>query len=122
MKKVFIFMSAIAIFMLAACGGGGNKSADSGKEAADKVETKKSSASSGKLDDYIKLIEKATPLLEKVSKGDAAAVLEFNKIAEDMTKIASELQTELASNPELLKKYTDAAQKFAEEMQKIYGQ
>lgn len=125
MKKVFMSMAAAAMLTLVACGGG-SKSADSaketGKEATEKTETKKESASSPKLDQYIKLIEKATPLLEKVSKGDAAAVQEYTKIAEDMAKIATELQNELANNPELLQKYTDAANKFAAEAAKIYGQ
>ena len=117
MKKVFFLMSVVAVLMFAACGGG-NKSADSAKEA-DKVEA---AASSSNLDAYIKLIEKATPLLEKISKGDMEALQEYSKIAEDMTKIATELQSELASNPALMKKYTDAAQKFAEEAAKLSGQ
>jgi len=126
MKKVFISMAAAAMLTLVACGGG-NKSADSAKEAAkdatEKTETKsKASASSGKLDEYIKLIEKATPLLEKVSKGDMDAVQEYTKITEKMSEIATELQTELANNPELMKKYTDAYQKFAEEAAKLMGQ
>ena len=117
MKKLFISMAAVAVLALSACGGG---SKDSAKDA-DKVETKKE-ASSSNLDAYIKLIEKATPLLEKVAKGDADAVTEYTKIAEDMAKIATDLQTELANSPELMKKYTDAAQKFAEAAQKAYGQ
>ncbi len=125
MKKVFISMAAAAMLTFVACGGG-NKSTDSaketGKEATEKTETKsEASASSGKLDEYIKLIEKATPLLEKVSKGDMSAIQEYTKITEDMSKIATDLQTELASNPELMKKYTDAYQKFADEANRLMG-
>ncbi|MDR2917588.1 MAG: hypothetical protein LBV74_22580 [Tannerella sp.] len=126
MKKVFISMAVAAMLTLVACGGG-SKSTDSaketGKEATEKTETKSEvSASSGKLDEYIKLIEKATPLLEKVSKGDMNAVQEYTKITEEMSKLATDLQAELANSPELMKKYTDAYQKFSEEAAKLMGQ
>ena len=123
MKKVLVFMSVVAVLMFAACGGG-SKSTDSGsKDATEKVETKKESSSSTKnFDAYVKLIEKATPLLGKVSKGDAAAIQEYTKIAEEMQKIVVDLQKELENNPELMKKFTEITQKYAAEAAKLYGQ
>ena len=123
MKKVFMFFAATAMLTFAACGGGSKSADSSANDAKENVEVKSDApASSDKLDQYVKLIEKATPLLEKVSKGDAAAVQEYTKIAEDMAKIAMELQSELASNPEKMKKFNDAAQKFAIEAAKLAGQ
>ena len=115
-----MFVAVAAMLTFTACGG--SKPADSSDKDA-KVETKEeASASSSNLDEYIKLIEQATPLLEKVSKGDATAMQEYTKIAEKMSEIAMGLQTELAGNPEWLTKYNEAAQKFAEEAAKLAGQ
>jgi len=122
MKKVFMFMAAVAMFSFVACGGG-NKSADSAKESAEKVETKsESAASSSNFDAYVKLIEEATPLLEKVANGDMEAIQEYAKIAEKMSEITANLQSELTSNPELMQKYTEVAQKFAEAAARVSGQ
>ena len=108
---------AVAMFTISC---GGNKSTET--ESSENVEaTADSSASLSNLDLYIQLIEKATPLLEKVSKGDAAAVQEYATITEEMTKVAMDLQSELADNPDMMAKYTEAAQKFAEEVVKASG-
>ena len=121
MKKVFIFMSVVAVLMFAACSGGSKSTGSDSKDASEKVEAKKESSSKN-FDAYVKLIEKATPLLGKVAKGDAAALQEYTKIAEDMQKIAVDLQKELENNPELLKKFEEVTQKFAAEAAKLYGQ
>jgi hypothetical protein len=121
MKKVFMSMTAAAMLSLVACGGG-NKSADSTKETGEKAPKTETKASSGKFDEYKKLVEEATPLIEKMAKGDAEATKKYTEISAKIGEIAVEVQKELENSPEKLKQFQEITEKYAQEVQKAMMQ
>jgi ABC-type glycerol-3-phosphate transport system substrate-binding protein len=119
MKKVFMVFAVAAALTLAACGGG-NKQEN--KEATQEQEVAQETVTSSKLDEYKKLIEEATPLLEKAAQGDVEATTAYAEIAQKIAAVAAEVSTEIANDPEKLKEFQDLTLKLAEEVQKIAPQ
>ncbi|MDR2148691.1 MAG: hypothetical protein LBE91_19795 [Tannerella sp.] len=118
MKKVLVSMIAVLMISFTACNSG--KKQDATQEATPEAtqEVQATPASGSKIDEYKKLIEQATPLLEKVAKGDVDATKEYTEIAEKMAAISTELQTELANDPQKWQEFADVMQKFSEEAAK----
>lgn len=64
---------------------------------------------------YTELVEKAVALYPKVKTGDASAVQEYTKVAQDIANMSQDLQKELANmTPEQAAKFAEISKKFAD--------
>ncbi len=94
MKKLFtLFAVAALTATMAACGGNANQ--QNNDEAATEVEAAAPAAAAegDVLDKYEALINKAIEVYGKVKQGDAGAMEEYAKIAEEMSAMSTELTT-----------------------------
>ena len=112
MKKLFTLFAATA-FVLSMVACGGNASNNSATE-----ETTETPAPAAQENDvmakYESLVNQAIELQGKVSNGDASAIQEYMKIAEEMGKIAEELSAEMANmTPEQAQRFAELGQKMA---------
>ena len=119
MKKIFTLIAVAALAMTMVACGNNNKKANADTETA--VETEKAApAAAGKstLDKYADLIEKAIEVYPKVKAGDAGAVAEYTKIAEDMAALSTELSGAMATmSTEDVERFTKLGEKWAAALQ-----
>ena len=119
MKKYLLIVTVIALGLsFTACGGQKGESAKATEEPTQQEEvtaTSKSVDEGDVLTKYENLINKAIGLQEKVASGDIASVEEYNKLSEEMTAVALEIQNELPKlTPEQVQKLTELGQKWAD--------
>jgi hypothetical protein len=131
MRKVLVSMIAMLMISFTACNSGKKQDAnreetpEATRQEAKQEETPETTrevvdtpASGSKLDEFKKLMEQAAPLMVKANQGDTAATKEFTEIAKKLATISTELQTELANDPEKMKEFQEIGNKFAVETQK----
>ncbi|GEM_PF-3590066 len=117
-KLLFIFTVATFTLSMTACGGKGSANSNSTEETtAPKTETTTSSKGNDVLDKYEALINKMIELYEngKFQSGDAAAIQEYTKMAQEMTDMSEELQKEMQNlTPAQIQKFSDLGQKLTD--------
>jgi len=125
MKKIlFASTAAIMLALMVSCGG--SKSTDAATEegtATEQVteeapEVTTDASSSDVLKKYEEFVDKVIPLLAKMKTGDIAAVQEYTKLAEELTKFTQDnaaafgalTEADAKKYEEIAKKLVDAAQ------------
>lgn len=115
MKKISMMVVAAMALTFAACG-------NSEKPATDQNQTEETTTAPAEaavaaegdiLKKYEAFVEQALPLLAKVKTGDAAAIQEYSKIAQDLAQFMQDNQDAFS------KLSADDAAKFAELNQKL---
>ncbi|MDH6306359.1 hypothetical protein M2459_000346 [Parabacteroides sp. PF5-5] len=117
MKKSYLVL-AVLTFTLSfiACGGKTSEKATS-EDAAPKTEAAAPAKGNDVLDKYETLVNKTIELYEsgKFKSGDAAAMQEYTKIAQEMSEMAEELQEAMQNlTPAQVQKYTELGQKLTD--------
>lgn len=119
MKKILMVVTAAAF--LVACGGKSTSTKTEDTNATQveaTTEAKEEVKEEGDvLSQYEALIEKAIEVYPKVKAGDATAVAEYQKIAEDMGALSTKLTEEMSTmTPEQANKFAELGQKLAAAM------
>ena len=114
MKKILLSSAAMVLLaFMVSCGGASKENATDANattEQSDVVEP----AELGVLQQYEEFVNKALPLIEDVKKGDAAAVLEYNKLTEELAQFTGDNIEEIANfTEEEAQKYQELAEKLA---------
>ncbi|MDR1203765.1 MAG: hypothetical protein LBL58_19320 [Tannerellaceae bacterium] len=119
MKKVYLMFVVMAFTLsFIACGGKGAKEAVSEDTSAPETETVAPAPADGDvLAKYESIVDRMIKLYEggKFQSGDAEAMAEYTKIAQELADISEELQTEVQNlTPEQIQKFTELGQKLTD--------
>lgn len=125
MKKIYLVF-AVLTFTLSfiACGGKGTDKTSSEDASAPKTEKPAPAKENDILAKYEALINKMIKLYEegKFQSGDATAMAEYTKIAQEMADMSEELQKEMQNlTPAQVQKFTELGQKLSDAATKAMG-
>ncbi|SHG14508.1 hypothetical protein [Dysgonomonas macrotermitis] len=115
MKKIFLMLTVAAFTAsFVACDSKKSETGASDQDSTN-VEVVTPAAEGDALAKYTELVEKAVALYPKVKTGDASAVQEYTKVAQDIANMSQDLQKELANmTPEQAAKFAEISKKFAD--------
>lgn len=127
MKKFFAIFAVTALALTLTACGGNKKNNNTETENTETTEATAApaapAAEANVLDKYEALVNQAIELQGKVAQGDAAASQEYMKVAEEMQKIAGELQTAMTNMSEAdMARFTELGQKLANAAQATVAQ
>lgn len=89
------------------------------------TETVESTAGSAEetLAKYEKFVNDIIPIMEKVQKGDAAAIQEYTKIASDAQTLSADIQKYMSDmTPDQMKRWEEISKKYADAVQAMTPQ
>ena len=119
MKKIlFSGITVVLMALMVSCGG--SKSTDAATEDATATEqvTEADACCSDVLKKYEEFVDQVIPLFAKVKAGDIAAVQEYAKLSEDLTKFLQDNAATFSTFTEAdAKKYEELAKKLADAVQ-----
>lgn len=115
MKKIFLTLFAASMLILTSCGGSTTKTETTEPTGTEAAATETPAAGSDFLTKYEEFVNKAIPLYEKASKGDAAAMQELATAGSDLAKFMQDNQEAISKLSEAdTKKYQELAQKLVD--------
>lgn len=115
MKRIYLVFAVLTTLTLSfvACGGKGSDKSSS--DSAPKTETAAPAKGNDVLAKYETLINKMIKMYEdgKFTSGDAAAMQEYTKLAQEMSDMSEELQKEMQNlTPAQAQKFTELGEKL----------